>query len=304
MQVRNVTITSMSEEMVQGARIARGTALVTFDKLYSAEHSHEPRTEHWLLSVTYYLNPKQVSDQAKIYPQYRVHQPARIDHHRVPRKPGLRGPVAPGTAGANPNAIAQPVDRSGAMSFQLILPFFPEELRALLLDPSISDLMINGTTGVYRGSGWRGAAYSAVHAVYQRSPAGGHRACRPHSGPGPYHPESDPQYPLAGRLARGRRRLSVFDQWADADHPQIQSLVSLSDELIAAGSLPAIVRDDVVNLIRKRKNGIISGGTGSGKSTLMKALLDHVPLHERLRHHRAAGRAEDRPSECRSLGGC
>ena len=26
------------------------------------------------------------------------------------------------------------------MSYQLILPFFPEELRELLLDPSISDL--------------------------------------------------------------------------------------------------------------------------------------------------------------------
>jgi pilus assembly protein CpaF len=35
------------------------------------------------------------------------------------------------------------------VSFELILPFFPEELRGLLLDPSISDLMINGTTGVY-----------------------------------------------------------------------------------------------------------------------------------------------------------
>jgi len=35
------------------------------------------------------------------------------------------------------------------MSFQLILPFFPEELRELLLDPTISDLMINGTTGVF-----------------------------------------------------------------------------------------------------------------------------------------------------------
>jgi pilus assembly protein CpaF len=35
------------------------------------------------------------------------------------------------------------------MSYHLILPFFPEELRELLLDPSISDLMINGTTGVF-----------------------------------------------------------------------------------------------------------------------------------------------------------
>jgi pilus assembly protein CpaF len=39
------------------------------------------------------------------------------------------------------------------MSFHLILPFFPEELRELLLDPSISDLMINGTTGVYADRG-------------------------------------------------------------------------------------------------------------------------------------------------------
>ena len=68
-QVRNVTITSMSEETVQGLTIARGTALVTFDKIFSEEHSHEPRTEHWLASVTYYLNPKQVSDQSRIYPQ-------------------------------------------------------------------------------------------------------------------------------------------------------------------------------------------------------------------------------------------
>jgi pilus assembly protein CpaF len=35
------------------------------------------------------------------------------------------------------------------VSFDLILPFFPEELRGLLLDPSISDLMINGTNGVF-----------------------------------------------------------------------------------------------------------------------------------------------------------
>lgn len=35
------------------------------------------------------------------------------------------------------------------MSYDLILPFFPEEIQALLLDPTISDLMVNGTTGVY-----------------------------------------------------------------------------------------------------------------------------------------------------------
>jgi type IV secretion system protein VirB5 len=74
-QVQNVTITTMSEEMLQGARIARGTALMAFDRFYSAENSHEPRTEHWLLSITYYLNPKQVSDQSRVYPQYEFINP-------------------------------------------------------------------------------------------------------------------------------------------------------------------------------------------------------------------------------------
>ena len=33
-QVKNVTITSMSDETVQGTRIARGTALVAIDRFY------------------------------------------------------------------------------------------------------------------------------------------------------------------------------------------------------------------------------------------------------------------------------
>jgi type IV secretion system protein VirB5 len=74
-EVKNVTITSMSEETVQGTRIALGTALVTVDRLYSARNSREPRTEHWGISVTYYLNPKQVSDQAKIFPQFETINP-------------------------------------------------------------------------------------------------------------------------------------------------------------------------------------------------------------------------------------
>ena len=74
-EVKNVTITSLSQETIQGAVMARGTALVALDKLYSPQHSHEPRTEHWMLSLTYYLNPKQVSDQAKIYPQYEFINP-------------------------------------------------------------------------------------------------------------------------------------------------------------------------------------------------------------------------------------
>ena len=108
-QVRNVTITSMSEETVQGVRVARGTALITLDKLYSEQVSHQPRTEHWLLSVTYYLNPKQVSDQAKIYPQYEFINPLGLTITEFHENRVSVDQTAPGTASRNPNAIAQPM---------------------------------------------------------------------------------------------------------------------------------------------------------------------------------------------------
>jgi len=97
-EVKNVTITSMSQETIQGAVIARGTALLALDKLYSPSHSHEPRTEHWLMSVTYYLNPKQVSEQAKIYPQYEFINPLGLTITEFHENRVSVDPIAPGTA--------------------------------------------------------------------------------------------------------------------------------------------------------------------------------------------------------------
>jgi type IV secretion system protein VirB5 len=96
-EVKNVTITSMSQETVQGATMARGTALVAIDKLYSPRNSREPRTEHWLLSITYYLNPKQVSDQAKIFPQFETINPLGLTITEFHENRVSVDPIAPGT---------------------------------------------------------------------------------------------------------------------------------------------------------------------------------------------------------------
>jgi type IV secretion system protein VirB5 len=116
--VRNVTITSMTDEMVQGVRMARGTALVNIDKLFSARNSHQPRTEHWMLSVTYYLNPKQVSDQAKIFPQFETINPlgmtiTEFHENRLGVDPIVAGPAAPKT-GAAAGSVSLPVIPSNA----------------------------------------------------------------------------------------------------------------------------------------------------------------------------------------------
>ena len=96
-EVKNVTITSMSQETIQGTVMARGTALLSLDRLYSPSHSHEPRTEHWMLSLTYYLNPKQVSDQAKIYPQYEFINPLGLTITEFHENRVSVDPIAPGT---------------------------------------------------------------------------------------------------------------------------------------------------------------------------------------------------------------
>jgi type IV secretion system protein VirB5 len=106
--VKNVTITSMSQETVQGAVMARGTALVAIDRLYSPLHSREPRTEHWMLSVTYYLNPKQVSDQAKIYPQYEFINPLGLTITEFHENRVSVDPIEPGTSTPNPAGVALP----------------------------------------------------------------------------------------------------------------------------------------------------------------------------------------------------
>ena len=167
------------------------------------------------------------------------------------------------------------------MSFELILPFFPEELRALLLDSSISDLMINGTSGVYadRGGSVEKIALTTPYSN-ERLQAAIERVARI------LGQDLTSQNPVLNTRLPDGSRVAVVGAPSSISGPTFTvrkfNRWFTSDELIESGSLPASVRDTVVRLMGERKNGLISGGTGSGKTTLMKALLDHIPLQERL----------------------
>ena len=167
------------------------------------------------------------------------------------------------------------------MSFDLILPFFPEELRELLLDPSISDLMINGTSGVFAD---RNGVVEQIGLTQpftnERLQAAIERVARI------LGQDLTTQNPILNTRLPDGSRVAVVGSPSSINGPTFTvrkfNRWFTSDELVASGSLPVNVRDTVVRLIEGRKNGIIAGGTGSGKTTLMKALLDHVPLRERL----------------------
>jgi type IV secretion system protein VirB5 len=104
-EVRDVTITSMSVQKIEGGNVARGTALVAIDRIYSPDHSRQPRTEHWMLSVTYYLNPAQVSDQAKVFPQFETINPLGLTITQFHENEVSVDPLVP-NSGAAPAAGA------------------------------------------------------------------------------------------------------------------------------------------------------------------------------------------------------
>jgi pilus assembly protein CpaF len=167
------------------------------------------------------------------------------------------------------------------VSFDLILPFFPEEMRALLLDPSISDLMINGTKGVFADrEGIIQHVPLSTPYTNDRLLAAIERVARI------LGQDLTAQNPILNTRLPDGSRVAVVGPPSSIHGPTLTvrkfNRWFTSDELISSGALPATVRDTVVGLMGERKNGIISGGTGSGKTTLMKALLDHVPSDERL----------------------
>ena len=167
------------------------------------------------------------------------------------------------------------------MSYELILPFFPAEIQTLLLDPTISDLMVNGTNGVYADrAGVVEQIQLSTPYTNERLTAAIERIARV------LGQDLTSQNPILNTRLPDGSRVAVVGPPASINGPTLTirkfNQWFTSDQLVASGSIPAHVRDLVVSLIMQRKNGMIAGGTGSGKTTLMKALLDHIPMSERL----------------------
>jgi len=149
------------------------------------------------------------------------------------------------------------------VSYDLILPFFPEELRELLLDPSISDLMINGTTGVYADrNGVVEHIPLATPYTNDRLQAAIERVARI------LGQDLTTQNPILNTRLPDGSRVAVVGPPSSINGPTLTvrkfNRWYSSDELTASGSMPRQVRDAVV------------------ETTLMKAFLDHIPQNERL----------------------
>jgi pilus assembly protein CpaF len=167
------------------------------------------------------------------------------------------------------------------MDYPTLLQFFPERLQELILDPTISDVLINADGKIFID---RAGTLIRVHDAHINSD---HLIMAIQNVARLIGKDIDIETPiLEGRLPDGSRISAVYSNGRMT--VAIRKFVRwfTTDELIAGGSLTPAVSVPVIKALvgggGRAANVLISGGTGAGKSTLAKSFLDHVPNSERM----------------------
>ena len=154
-------------------------------------------------------------------------------------------------------------------------------LEPLLKDPTISDIMINSASMVFverRGKieevGTRFANDTHLLRIIGKIV----------SRVGRRVDESSPM--VDARLADGSRINAIIPPLAlDGPCMSIRKFSKTPidmDKLVSYGSMPAECADVLRGVVASRRNVLISGGTGSGKTTMLNAMSASIEEHERV----------------------
>ena len=166
------------------------------------------------------------------------------------------------------------------MSFELILPFF-RPIEPLLLDESISEIMGNPDAS------WWYERDGIIHREKTISFAAGKLRTGLEVIANQLGKRLDEDNPiLHAQLPDGSRLAAVIPPVVRLTPALIirkfTSRHYTVDDLIARGTLTRPLADLLAEQIRNGKTLLISGGTGTGKTTLLRILADFIPDHERL----------------------
>ena len=166
------------------------------------------------------------------------------------------------------------------MSFDLILPFL-RPIAHLIQDPDVSEIMVNGSRRVFIE---RQGALSEVCDV-DLDPRNLTVAVKNIARAlGDDFSEEKPI--LDSRLPDGSRVAAVLPPCSLGGTTltirKFQAGFFTAEELIRIGTMAAGVLDDLRNAIGRSANILISGGTSTGKTTLLNALAAFLPPDDRV----------------------
>ena len=154
-------------------------------------------------------------------------------------------------------------------------------LEPLLADPAVDEVMVNGPGAVWVERGGQvepagmgfGSEAELRHAIERILAPVGRRV--------------DEACPLVDARLPDGSRVNVVIPPLSIDGPiltirRFRRRGMSPDELVAAGTFGEPLRDFLAACVRARLNLLVSGGTGSGKTTTLNALSRFVPAGERI----------------------
>ncbi len=166
------------------------------------------------------------------------------------------------------------------MSFEIILPFL-RPIARLIEDPGISEIMVNPGGVVFIEREGRLALADGVHLDERNLRVAVRNIARLLG-----DDVSEEQPILDARLPDGSRVAAVMPpcslQGTALTIRKFRPAYFTLDELVAAGTLPADTATALRDAVTRRQNVLISGGTGTGKTTLLNALAASLPVEDRL----------------------
>jgi pilus assembly protein CpaF len=164
--------------------------------------------------------------------------------------------------------------------FELILPFL-RPIQHLILDPDISEIMVNGPERIFIEKAGYLQAVPGVKLTHESLIVAVKNIARRLG-----DDISDAKPILDSRLPDGSRVAAVIPPCSihgvALTIRKFNSHKFKMKDLIEAGTLTADLVDQLAEYVAQHKNILICGGTSSGKTTLANVLTEFIPEHERI----------------------
>jgi pilus assembly protein CpaF len=165
------------------------------------------------------------------------------------------------------------------MSWEVIMPFL-RPIEGLIRDPEISDIMVNGSSGVFIER--FGQLQEVPVTISEKSLQVAVRNIARALG----DEISDEKPLLDSRLPDGSRVAAVFAPCAVTGTVlsirKFHTSRYTAEELARIGTLTPELLAVLRRAVETQKNLLISGGTGTGKTTLLNALAEFIAPEERI----------------------